>query len=340
MKGEFAWDNQQLEPVLITFNRAESLGGTLEAFWQAGLSSMRLHVLDNASTDHTAQVVQDMQRRWPNLQYHCNRYNIGGNANILRAVEISQSIYHWCIGDDDHWFLEDLHELTRVLSENNADIIRLGWQVSDASRGQLIPCQQLVAQENMFFGSVSMISATIIRRSIMAKYLRHAYSNISNFYPQLIPVIMAFKHESLPVYSMRRDLMVHTPSAEAGYFLGDLEWYTVWYKTGLFFKEAKDQARFNLETIHYIAYISQGKATQLPAWLFLIRLVLNFKSLGISQARYLAEIFWYGKGVKKYFILPALVYAILPSFIAKGLREWYCKRHRLSVKDIHRDASR
>ena len=51
--------------------------------------------------------------------------------NILRAVEVTNSYYHWVIGDDDAWLLkpETLQELSEVLVAREL-IVRLGWLVS------------------------------------------------------------------------------------------------------------------------------------------------------------------------------------------------------------------
>ena len=179
----------------------------------------------------------------PNLQYHQNIYNIGGNANILRAVEISNTEYSWIIGDDDEWYLSHINELIDLLKSDSPDIIRLGWLVSDNSRGKTLDSEVLRSQENQFFGSVSMISATILRRSLIVKYLRDAYANISNFYPQIIPVIMGNQNEKITVHTLKNNLMVHTPNASAAYFLGDLEWHTIWYKTSAFFTDQKKSTR-------------------------------------------------------------------------------------------------
>src|SRR5580704_11491846 len=106
---------QKLEPVIITYNRAGLLRSTLSSFVQAGFSNIKMHILDNASTDNTEAVVQQFQKDWPQLIYHKNHYNIGGNGNILRSLELSTSEYHWVIGDDDKWLLNDnnLHELSQ-----------------------------------------------------------------------------------------------------------------------------------------------------------------------------------------------------------------------------------
>ncbi|EKD92064.1 MAG: glycosyltransferase [uncultured bacterium] len=334
------WDNAKLEPVLITFNRAQHLEKTLRAFFDAGLTSMRLHVLDNASTDETPEVVARFQAQWQNLHYHRNKYNIGGNANILRAVEISNSEYHWVIGDDDEWYLSHTNELIDILKNTAADVIRLGWQASGMSRGKTLDSEIIRTQEKMFFGSLSMISATILRRSLVTRYLCSAYANISNFYQQIIPVVLANQNEKISVHTLKNDLMLHTPNSTAAYFLGDLEWYTIWYKTGLFFCDEKKRAKFNQETIHYARFTAKNHKLGLPPWLSLIRICLYFKSLRISQSRYLVEIFLYGKGVRWIFFLPACAYFLTPGFLAAGLRNLYQKIYKLPVKNPKRDTSR
>jgi len=57
VKNLIAWDNQKLEPILIIYNRSADLQRTLAAFLDAGLTGIKLHVLDNVSTDETASVV-------------------------------------------------------------------------------------------------------------------------------------------------------------------------------------------------------------------------------------------------------------------------------------------
>ena len=116
-----------------------------------------------------------LKKKWPNLVYNCNPYNIGGNANILRAVEITSSEYSWIIGDDDKWHLKDISELVATLSDGEADIIRLGWLASTGSRGEKVSAVDLAKKESLLFASMSMISATIVRRSIIIPHLPHAY---------------------------------------------------------------------------------------------------------------------------------------------------------------------
>ena len=337
MKAQIAWDNRKLEPVLITYNRSADLQRTLTAFLEAGLTDIRLHVLDNASTDETAAVVAAAQMQWPNLTYHRNQYNIGGNANILRAVEITTSDYSWILGDDDEWHLEDISELCAVLHDGKADVVRLGWLVSPQSRGKYLDILSLVKNEKLFFASVSMISATIIRRSIIVEHLPHAYMGIGDAYPQLVPLLRAVTRQPLEVYSMCRDLMLHTPSTTPGYFFGDLEWYSSWFRMNRFIEDKECRTRFTGEILGYMTRNRPGWANEL---LWLIKVAINYKALGVNQWPYLLSMFAYGIGWRGRIAILMLLYMLIPMKIAAGARKLYFRMTGRTDKGLRFDRSR
>ena len=318
MKGPILWDNQKLEPVLITYNRSADLQRTLDAFLDAGLIDIKLHVLDNASTDETSSIVATAQAQWPNLTYHRNQYNIGGNANILRAVEISSSEYSWILGDDDAWHLEDISELCSILGDAKADIIRLGWLVSPQSRAEYMDALGLVRSEKMFFASVSMISATIIRRSLIIEHLPHAYMAIADAYPQLVPILKAITHQPLLVYSVSHNLMTHTPSTTPGYFFGDLEWYNSWFRMSRFIEEDDCRSRFTSEIF---GYMTRERPGALNEFLWLTKVAFNYKALGVNQWPYLLSMLAYGAGWRRRITLLILLYLFFPMKIATVARK-------------------
>lgn len=337
MKDLIDWDNQKLEPVLITYNRSADLQRTLDAFLDAGLTGIKLHVLDNASTDETASVVATAQAMWPNLSYHRNKYNIGGNANILRAVEISTSEYSWILGDDDAWLLEDISELCAVLHEKKADVIRLGWLVSPQSRGQMLEAMDLVENEKMFFASLSMISATIIRRDIIKPNLPHAYMGISDAYPQLVSILRSIGQRPLQTYTLTRDLMTHTPSTAPGYYFGDLEWCSSWFRMSRFLEDPKLRQIFVGEVI---SYMSRNKPGSFNEFIVLMKVALNYKALGINQWPYLLSMLAYGAGWHGRMAGLMVIYGALPMRVATWLRKIYFFATGRSDKGLRFDRSR
>lgn len=327
-----------VEPVLITYNRAASLEKTLLAFSSRHEWLNRVfHVLDNASTDDTAQVVAAIQKRWPGLQYHRNACNIGGNANILRSVEIAHSEYHWVIGDDDSWIFDGAEELDRILVEGTADFIRLGWLVDDASRGKIIPARELALNERLFFSSLSMISATIVRRSVVLEALPHAYHNISNAFPQLVPVLCAIESKTIQVHTLHKNYMMHTPSAEPGYFFGDLELYAAWFRTSRFLVDEVLRAKFIAEFCHLMTRNRKGLFKEIT---WLTKVVLNAKAMGIPQTQYLLAMLGDGKGSRGRVLLAAFIYFLMPDFVAAGLRRFYRRIAGLPSSNLGFDRTR
>lgn len=314
------WDNQKLQPVLITYNRAPYLEKTLKAFLNAGLSSMELHVLDNASTDATPEVVRSIQNDWPTLQYHRNQYNIGGNGNILRAVEIVGSEYAWVIGDDDEWHLENVRELIEVLERNSADAIRLGWLVADHNRGREESIVKLALEEPLFFASVSMISATIIRRRLILEVLPQAYMNIGDAYPQLVPFLVAAQRAELSVFTLATDLLTHTPNAAPGYYFGDLEWYSAWFRTSRHIVERNMRVKFIGEIARYM---TRDAPSRLNGFLWYSKVALTYKARKIPQGRYLTTMLAYGAGARASVMLAAILYLLTPRAVAQRLLRAY-----------------
>ena len=331
------WDNTKLEPVLITYNRCADLKRTLDAFIKANLTNIKLHVLDNASTDQTMSTVMSAQKIWPNLIYHRNTYNIGGNANILRAAEITSSEYSWVIGDDDAWHLEDISELCAILREGQADVIRLGWLVSSASRGKGEYLENLAKNESLLFSSMSMISATIIRKSLIIPHLPYAYMGAGDAYPQLVPMLRASTSIPLIVYTLKHDLVTHMPSAAPGYFSGDLEWASSWVRTSRFIECPRIRKFFVSEVMIYLSRNNPGKINE---FLKLVKIAFIYKSLRVNQWPYLFSMMAYGTGWRLRIGALMMIYAIFPMDIAILSRKIYMHINGKNDKGLTTDRTR
>lgn len=309
---DISWPNDVLRPVIITYNRAAQLRCTLQAFYDAGLTSMELTVLDNASPDATGDVVAEFQKRWPRLRYARNRYNIGGCANYLRAVEISEGKYCWVIGDDDRWLFDSLEELIRCLDEGVADVIRLGWQVEPTERGKMLPLRTLVEGAASFLGSVGMISSVIVKRSLATRYFSESYFSLSDFYPQMVPFYREALSREILVYSLSRDFMVHTPSEQPGYFMGDLEWLACYCRNTRYISDKALKCKVVAGIMLYLKEQFRFRYSLAANTRILLQLSLKPKALGIDQTPYYYTLFGYGYGMWFSVFSALIIYKLLP----------------------------
>ncbi len=94
----------KLEIILVTYNRMEQLNNTLEQLFAVNspIKDCKFTIIDNHSTDGTAYICDIWQKHFPHIEIIRNKRNIGGCANMTKAMELcGQLEYTWIICDDD-----------------------------------------------------------------------------------------------------------------------------------------------------------------------------------------------------------------------------------------------
>ena len=169
---------EQLEILLPTYNRKEHLTRTLTQL-TASESPMRdfsITVLDNASTDGTAELVQEFTLKFPNITHIRHKENIGGNANIARAFELGKASgkeYVWVICDDDEYDFAGWEVCKAALEQHPGAVVVANYAKPERGAAAL-------------FKQLSFVPAAIYRTDLITgDVLQNMYFNISNMFPQL-----------------------------------------------------------------------------------------------------------------------------------------------------------
>jgi FkbM family methyltransferase len=93
----------KLSLCISTFNRAEWLSVTLKnlsRLYPVPLPDVEILVCDNASTDHTPDVIRPYSSR-PDFSYKRNFANVGMLGNLRETAHCANGEYIWILGDDD-----------------------------------------------------------------------------------------------------------------------------------------------------------------------------------------------------------------------------------------------
>ena len=121
-----------------TYNRSSHLGMLLSvlATELRGLGErVQVLVLDNASPDGTADVVQSFLPRIANLTHRRNQSNIGPDHNIRNAYRDPGTPYVWVLGDDDAPLPGAIAGLVELLETSAPDMVYLpSLATSDLAR--------------------------------------------------------------------------------------------------------------------------------------------------------------------------------------------------------------
>ena len=123
---------EDLDVYLITFNRKEKLRQTLEKLSsvESPLRGFEIKILDNDSTDGTAELCQEYCAKNPDWKYIKNHRNLGISGNIIKAMELACKKWLWVLCDDDDFDFSVWPEIeTALQSETEYDVVHTTYTV-------------------------------------------------------------------------------------------------------------------------------------------------------------------------------------------------------------------
>jgi abequosyltransferase len=91
----------RLSICIATRNRAHLIGEALENIGSQVTGNVEVVVVDGASTDNTASVVESVRARHPGIRYCPQSSNSGIDGDFDKAVELARGEYCWLMSDDD-----------------------------------------------------------------------------------------------------------------------------------------------------------------------------------------------------------------------------------------------
>ena len=232
-----------LEIVLITYNRATELKNTLDALCKSPFAVCRITILNNASTDNTLKVCNSYLDEFANLTIITHKVNIGGNANILRAVETSNGKYTWILADDDEYDFSDCDDLIEAIITEKAELIHVGahtdvpWNLG----GNLDTPRNLVNKGYPFFRFSSFLPCNVFRTEAFYPYIIQGYDNIINFYPHM-PFLISFYELDKYIYITKNRIVKAVIIRYLSYHKNILREINVgWFNTVLLLKNKKER---------------------------------------------------------------------------------------------------
>ncbi len=165
----------RLDIYLITYNRSKKLEQTLNTLLaeNSPIKDFDIKIIDNNSTDETADIIKKIKKKYSNVHYEKNKYNIGGNANIMKAFYNAEKEYVWVLADNDEYSWIGWGDLEKAIYSNKDAIFVANYE-----------CPSLdIAQQYI---QASFLPAIIYKTSLLDDVVfGNMAFNISNMFPHL-----------------------------------------------------------------------------------------------------------------------------------------------------------
>lgn len=179
----------RLSICIATLNRAHLIGATLDSIIAQATEDAEIVIVDGASTDNTAQVVQQYQEKFARLNYVRLDKKGGVDRDYDRAVQSARGEYCWLFSDDD---LLKPGAISAVLdaTRQNYSLILVNAEVRNADVSRLLVPQRMAFESDRVYHAneddraklfadvadyLSFIGGIVIRREIWNSRDREKY---------------------------------------------------------------------------------------------------------------------------------------------------------------------
>ena len=295
---------ERLEILLITYNRFEYLSATLQELERSPFRECHITILDNCSYDATSERVSRFRELFPKFTYIRNRVNIGGNPNYLKAIELSSSEYTWILCDDDVFDFSDCEDVTKVLENDNFDLIEVGaTEKGNWPRGIATTVNKMLEQNLDYHFRMSFFPAYIFKTSLFdSNCFCWGYKNIDRLYPQF-EFLNKSMRENFSIYLSKNKIVIRNDVNEHSF--SPLFWYVSWVECCKTIEDAALRTR----TIEH-ATNDRGFFKSLCFWSILDRRISTDSEFGFRVVKILRVMSWQQR--LKYLLVFPLVLLPLP----------------------------
>lgn len=195
---------QNIDIFIITYNRKKYIERTLNLLFaeDSPIKDWAITVLDNASTDGTSEFLESFCSVHKNLSYIKNVRNIGGNANIVRAYELSLNKnceYVWVLCDDDLYDFSSWAEIQKAI-DDKYDIICVCNYAFPEEEEKIFHIPNLLLQ-------LTFVPAGIYKKSLFKDdVFPNMYDAISSLFPQSVISIEAINNGKR-IYEVKNEIV-------------------------------------------------------------------------------------------------------------------------------------
>lgn len=129
--------------VIPAYNCAGTLEGTVDSIRASGLTDLEIILIDDGSTDGTAEVCDGLAGRFPEVRC-VHQSNEGVSAARNRGIDESEGEYIWFVDSDDTVDVGALARASGIVSARKPDMLIFGLSFDYYHRGKMYRRDELV----------------------------------------------------------------------------------------------------------------------------------------------------------------------------------------------------
>lgn len=159
--------------IIPAWNAEAFIEETLRSAVEQTFKDIEIIVVDDYSTDRTAEIAERMAADDPRIRCFRNPQNSGVSKTRNFAIEQARGAYIALLDSDDIWLPEKLERQVELIRRENADLVYCSYGMIDEKGNKSHPdfiVPETTDVEHMLVSSVISCSTALIKRDVLLQF--------------------------------------------------------------------------------------------------------------------------------------------------------------------------
>ncbi len=167
------YDNEIVSVITPVYNAARYLRQTVESAALQTYKKMEIVLVDDCSTDNSAEIIGELKKQYPNIVYYRQPKNMGAGVARNTALELATGRYVAFLDADDIWKKNKITRQIKLMKAKNAPMSYTAIEMIDEKGKVIKPKRKVKKSVNYKFllhNTMIATSTVIVDRNKMGNF--------------------------------------------------------------------------------------------------------------------------------------------------------------------------
>lgn len=199
--------------VMPAYNAQDYIQEAIQSVLQQTYTEWELLVIDDASSDRTAEIVNQLVRKDSRVHYIKNKANIGAAESRNRGVELAKGQWIAFLDSDDCWHPDKLKRQLDLAEKHRAEFVFSGSAFMNKDGRRLeyyLAVPEQISYSQLLKQNIISCSSVLIKKSLIADFpMKHAEDMHEDFAVWL----QILKNRNLQAFGINEPLLIYRITA-------------------------------------------------------------------------------------------------------------------------------
>ena len=199
--------------VMPAYNAQDYIQEAIQSVLQQTYTEWELLVIDDASSDRTAEIVNQLVRKDRRVHYIKNKANIGAAESRNRGVELAKGQWIAFLDSDDCWHPDKLKRQLDLAEKHRAEFVFSGSAFMNKDGRRLeyyLAVPEQISYSQLLKQNIISCSSVLIKKSLIADFpMKHAEDMHEDFAVWL----QILKNRNLQAFGINEPLLIYRITA-------------------------------------------------------------------------------------------------------------------------------